>query len=125
VVVFRYPLDPEVDFVKRVVGLPGETVELKDGVIIINGKEISDPHGHYDNSRFPPTRNYGPVTVPTGKYFMMGDNRDFSNDSRGWGFVDMSLLRGKAWRLYWSWDPEKGLSFWKRLRVSRLGQRID
>ncbi|MDR3152770.1 MAG: signal peptidase I [Deltaproteobacteria bacterium] len=120
VVIFKYPKDTGVDFVKRVMGLPGEQVELRDGAVLIDGVPVPDPWGHYDGRPGVPTRNFGPVTVPEDAYFMMGDNRDFSNDSRGWGFVDKSLLRGKAWRLYWSWNPDPGLSFWKRLRGSRL-----
>ncbi|MDR1164667.1 MAG: signal peptidase I [Deltaproteobacteria bacterium] len=125
VVVFQYPLNPKVDFVKRVVGLPGETVEARNGEIFVNGAPIDDPHGHYDNPKIPPTRNFGPLTVPEGKYFMMGDNRDYSNDSRSWGFVDMSLLRGKAWRLYWSWDPSQKISFWEKARLGRVGRHVD
>jgi signal peptidase I len=126
VVIFKFPENPSVDFVKRVVGLPGESVEVKKGAIFINGEEIQDPHGHYDRSEFFIYRDFGPMTVPEGQYFMMGDNRDFSNDSRSWGFVDKSLLRGKAWRLYWSWDSEtRDIAFWKRLRVGRLLLRIQ
>jgi signal peptidase I len=124
VVIFKYPKDPNMDFVKRVVGLPGEEVEIRDGRIYINNALLPDPHGHYDGSAYTPSRNYGPVTVPENQYFMMGDNRDFSNDSRAWGFVDGSLLRGKAWRLYWSWDSDEGLSFFDRLRYSRLGRKV-
>jgi signal peptidase I len=124
VVIFKYPSDPKMDFVKRVVGLPGEVVEIKEGKVYIDGALTDDPYGHYDGSPYTPSRNFGPVTVPEGQYFMMGDNRDFSNDSRGWGCVDSSLLRGKAWRLYWSWDSEDKLPLWKRLRFSRLGHKI-
>jgi signal peptidase I len=126
VVIFKFPDNPGVDFVKRVVGLPGEEVSIVKGTIFINGKEVEDTHGHYDKQGFFPYRDFGPIKVPEGQYFMMGDNRDFSNDSRSWGFVDKSLLRGKAWRLYWSWDSEsRDLSFWKRLRVNRLLLRIQ
>ncbi|MDR2460292.1 MAG: signal peptidase I [Deltaproteobacteria bacterium] len=124
VVIFKFPEDPEVDFVKRVVGLPGEEVLIREGLIFINGEMVDDPHGHFD-MRNGPYRNFGPVKVPENKYFMMGDNRDFSNDSRVWGFVDKSLLRGKAWRLYWSWDSDRKISFWKRLRTSRILLRIE
>jgi signal peptidase I len=125
VVIFKYPKDPSVDFVKRVMGLPGETVELRGGILYIDGKETPDPWGRYEGRRGSPTRDYGPAKIPEDQFFMMGDNRDFSNDSRGWGFVDRSLLRGKAWRLYWSWNPEPGVSFWKRLRGSRLLKLIQ
>jgi signal peptidase I len=124
VVIFKFPSDPKVDFVKRVVGLPGEEVELRNGQIYINQELISDPHGSYTGSPYTPSRNFGPVKVPENQYFVMGDNRDFSNDSRGWGFVDSTMMRGKAWILYWSWDSKDNLPFWKRLRLSRLGHKI-
>jgi signal peptidase I len=125
VVIFKFPQDPDTDFVKRVIGLPGEKVEVVNGRIKINDQLIEDQHGHYDNPFQVNTRNYGPVTVPPGQYFMMGDNRDFSNDSRGWGFVDSSLLRGKAWRLYWSWDSSTDVPFFQRLRLNRIGLKIE
>ncbi|MDR1486878.1 MAG: signal peptidase I, partial [Deltaproteobacteria bacterium] len=90
VVIFKYPQDPDTDFVKRVIGLPGEKIEVVNGKIKINDKFIEDVYGHYDNPFPINTRNFGPVLIPQGQYFMMGDNRDFSNDSRGWGFVDHS-----------------------------------
>jgi signal peptidase I len=127
VVIFKYPENHKVDFVKRVIALPGEKVYLNAGKIYINDVLIDDPYGHYDERRiFVNYRNFGPKVVPENQYFMMGDNRDNSNDSRTWGFVDKSLLRGKAWRLYWSWNSEDPtLSFCKRLRVSRLLLRIQ
>jgi signal peptidase I len=125
VVIFQYPDDHKTDFVKRVIGLPGETVQIVSGKIMINGEVIEDLHGHYDNPHQVRSRDYGPAVVPQGQYFMMGDNRDYSNDSRVWGFVDASLLRGKAWRLYWSWDSTRGVAFSKRLRIGRLGQKIE
>jgi signal peptidase I len=124
VVIFKFPENPKVDFVKRVVGLPGDRLQVADGRVLINGVPIPDPHGHYDNPYPLGSRNFGPVTVPDNQYFMMGDNRDFSNDSRSWGFVDASLLRGKAWRLYFSWDSTSGLPLTKRLRLDRLGLKI-
>jgi signal peptidase I len=125
VVIFKYPHDPSTDYVKRVIALPGESVEVVNGRIKIDGAFIEDAHGHYDNPFQFSSRNFGPVVVPEGQYFMMGDNRDFSNDSRVWGFVDASLLRGKAWRLYWSWDSSTGVPFTDRLRANRLGRRIE
>jgi signal peptidase I len=125
VVIFKFPDNPKVDFVKRVVGLPGETVRIVDGKLFIDGVPTEDPHGEFDPARdFGPARNYGPKTVPEGGYFMMGDNRDYSNDSRAWGFVDESFIRGKAWRLYWSWNPDPSLGFFQKLRTDRLLLRI-
>ncbi|MDR1313324.1 MAG: signal peptidase I [Deltaproteobacteria bacterium] len=120
VVIFKFPGDPKVDFVKRVMGLPGEEVELRDGILFVNGTQTPDPWGRYTGRSGLPSRNYGPARVPADQYFMMGDNRDFSNDSRAWGCVDRSLLRGKAWRLYWSWNSDPEVPFWKRLRGGRL-----
>jgi signal peptidase I len=126
VVVFKFPEDPNTDFVKRVIGLPGEKLEIKGGRIFIDDRQIDDPHGHYDNPFLGGSRNFGPVVVPENRYFMMGDNRDFSNDSRTWGSVDLSLLRGKAWRIYWSWDSSSAdRPFLQRLRRDRLGKKIE
>jgi len=126
VVVFIYPVDPSKDFVKRVIGLPGETVAMVDGALFINGIKTDDPHAVYDPKIPHARRTFPPVKVEEGHYFMMGDNRDHSSDSRFWGTVDASLLRGKAWRLYWSWDsndPDK--SFTNRFRGSRIGMKIE
>jgi len=126
VVVFIYPKDPKKDFVKRVIGLPGETVSMVGGKIYINGQKIDDPYGRYDPRAHPGGRDFPPRKIKPGHYFMMGDNRDYSSDSRIWGEVDASLLRGKAWRLYWSWDsddPDK--SFTERFRFSRIGTKIE
>jgi signal peptidase I len=127
VVIFKFPKEPDTDFVKRVIGLPGEKLQIVKGIIYIDDKRIEDPHGHYDNPYMSNARDFGPIIVPENQYFMMGDNRDFSNDSRTWGGVDVSLLRGKAWRLYWSWDSseDKNLSFFQRLRRERFGLRIE
>jgi len=126
VVVFIYPEDKSKDFVKRVVGLPGETVSMVGGELFINGVKTDDPHAVYDSKANPMSRTFSPVKVEENHYFMMGDNRDHSSDSRFWGTVDASLLRGKAWRLYWSWDsndPDK--SFTDRFRGSRIGMKIE
>jgi len=125
VVVFTYPVDPTKDFVKRVIGLPGDRIEVRRKSVLVNGKKIDDPHaffadgvrtghGHDGRDRF------GPVTVPAGQIFVMGDNRDRSYDSRYWGFVDLAAVRGKAFLVYWSWD---GQDRW--VRWERLGRWID
>lgn len=126
VVVFIYPVEPEKDFVKRVVGLPGETVSMVDGRLYIDGRLVEDPYGRYDPQTQRGGRNFPPQKVKPGHYFMMGDNRDYSSDSRVWGQVDASLLRGKAWRLYWSWDSnDPNKKFTERLRFSRIGTKIE
>ena len=104
IIVFPYPENPDVDYVKRVVGIPGDTVEIRNKQLFRNGKPIQEAYiSHTDplivNS---PRDNMAPVTVPAGKVFVMGDNRDFSQDSRFWGFVDKATIHGKALVLYWS-----------------------
>ncbi|MDI6632643.1 MAG: signal peptidase I [Bacillota bacterium] len=97
IVVFRFPLDQKKTYVKRLIGLSGETVQLKDGRLYINGREVPEPY-------LPPNTyfaDFGPVKVPEGSYFMLGDNRMNSEDSRIWGFLDRRLIVGKAVLLYW------------------------
>ncbi|MDR1608702.1 MAG: signal peptidase I [Deltaproteobacteria bacterium] len=126
VVVFKYPDNPKTDFVKRVIGLPGDKVEIIASVLYVNGSPLPDPYAIFRQTELPNFyRNFGPITVPENCYFMMGDNRDQSNDSRSWGCVSAELLRGKALRIYWSWDPDKSLSWSKRLRWERLGQKVE
>ncbi len=121
IVVFKYPRDPDLDFIKRVIGLPGDEVRLVNGRIFINGKRWEDKAGHYNGPDKPfaglPARNFGPIMVPDGNYFVMGDNRDNSNDSRGWGFVPFDNLRGKAKIIYYSRDKHPF-----DIRWSRTGQ---
>ncbi len=116
VIVFEYPKDPKLDYIKRVVGLPGDVIEMKNKQFFRNGQAVQedyvrilDPAGIY------PTRDlFGPFTVPEGQYFVMGDNRDNSQDSRFWGTVEKSAIRGKAWRIYWSAENLSNIR-WNRL----------
>jgi signal peptidase I len=109
VIVFVYPEDQTKDFIKRVIGLPGDTLDFEDHKILINGKPFADKHAFYSRSEekggnFGNPARFGPlVTVPTGHYFVMGDNRDQSYDSRWWGFVGEDAIKGKAFIIYWSW----------------------
>ena len=113
VVVFVYPVDKSKDFIKRVVGLPGEKIEIWGKKIYINGKLYNDRHGVYSDEMTTVNgrdgqSHYGPVTVPPDSLFVMGDNRDKSWDSRYWGFVPLNMVRGEAFFIYWSWPH------WKR-----------
>lgn len=133
VVVFRFPKDRSVDYIKRVVGTPGDTVEVRKKQVYINGEPVDDPHAHISspsilNANASPRDNFGPVLVPEGRIFVMGDNRDNSYDSRFWGFVDQKDILGKAFILYWSWDIEQPLVSLDRLasiRWKRLANIID
>ena len=112
VIVFIFPRDKSKDFIKRVIGLPGEILKMVDRKIYINGNLYDDKYGIYNDShgrriRTPLKSNFGPVLVPEGHVFVMGDNRDNSHDSRFWGFVPIESVRGKALIIYWSWPHLK------------------
>jgi signal peptidase I len=120
IVVFIYPNDRSKDYIKRVIGVSGDKIEIKNKIIFINGKQYSDAYGIYsDNVIYPgsmqPRDNFGPVTVPAESLFVMGDNRDESADSRFWGFVDLKDVEGKAFIIYWSWNSEENNLRWQRL----------
>ncbi|WP_418790073.1 signal peptidase I [Phosphitispora sp. TUW77] len=97
IVVFKYPIDPDRDFVKRVIGLPGETLEIRDSMLYINGEFVEQPF----LSPGLKYGSYGPVTIPQGHYFMMGDNRNNSEDSRFWGMLPQENIIGKTLLIYW------------------------
>jgi len=120
IVVFIFPKDRSKDFIKRVIGVSGDKIEIKNKKIFINDKEYKDSYGIYsDNIIYPAsiqTRdNFGPVTVPGKSIFVMGDNRDESLDSRFWGFVNLKDVEGKAFIIYWSWNREDRNLRWQRL----------
>ncbi len=129
IVVFKYPEDPSLDYIKRVVAVGGDTVEIRDKQLFINGEPLADDHGQFKDERIVPASegprdNCGPVQVPEGKLFVMGDNRDNSYDSRFWGFVGLEAVRGKAFILYWSWDVQHRLFSLDRfasIRWNRIG----
>jgi signal peptidase I len=112
IIVFKYPLDPSRDFIKRCVAVEGQTVEIRDKQLLVDGRRIALPHWgkHVDPRTYPPGTNardyFGPVKVPPGHVFVMGDNRDNSRDSRYWGFLNKKLIKGRAFILYWSWQRE-------------------
>ncbi|MBD5607929.1 MAG: signal peptidase I [Desulfovibrio sp.] len=121
VVIFPYPNDPDVDYIKRIVGAPGDVIEIRDKQFYRNGQPIREGYViHTDPDGIEPVRdNYGPVTIPADKYFVMGDNRDNSMDSRFWGLVDRDSIKAKAWRIYWSWGDLSDI------RWDRIGKKIE
>jgi signal peptidase I len=147
-VVFRYPDDRSRAFLKRCIGLPGETVELRSGAVLINGQPLKEPYVQFLAPVAPTDpagatddfgRNWGPLVVPQAMYFMLGDNRDNSRDSRYWGFLPENDLLGKATVVYWSTEPSRdqysqtNLSRWlreafaslQRTRWQRIGHRLQ
>jgi signal peptidase I len=120
VMVFIYPMDKSKDFIKRVIGLPGDVIQVINKMVYINDRPMNDPHGfHSDQMIIPgaeqPRDNFGPVTVPPNHYFVMGDNRDESYDSRYWGYVDREEIIGQAFIIYWSWDSSNFGVRWRRI----------
>jgi signal peptidase I len=111
IIVFRYPPNPSQDFIKRCVAVAGQTIEIKDKVLYVDGVKRDEPFTHHDDPRVFPREisardNFGPYVVPAGTVFMMGDNRDNSLDSRFWGPLPVGNIKGKAMFLYWSWDGD-------------------
>ena len=120
VVVFRYPEDRSKDFIKRLIGVPGDEILVRDKRVYVNEALYQNPHEvHKDAKVLPqevaPRDNFGPVRVPANAYFVMGDNRDNSYDSRFWGFVPKADLVGLAFIKYWSWDQKRWLPRWQRI----------
>jgi signal peptidase I len=140
IVVFKYPEEPARDFIKRVIGLPGETVEIRDKVVSVDGKALDEPYVRFLE---PPLRrddpeyglrgesfrdNWGPEVIPQGKLLVLGDNRDNSRDSRYWGFLPRDQVKGRALLVYWSYEASReeyqrtGLWEWIRDTVSAFGR---
>ncbi len=136
VVVFRFPEDPSRDFIKRCIGLPGDTIEIVDKVIRVNDEVVDDSHYtyHSDSRVYPHSvflhesyrdrDNFGPFEVPEGHYFFMGDNRDNSNDSRFWGAVPATYIKGRAFLVYWSFASDQEPVEWPGYR-SKVRQLSD
>ena len=127
IIVFKFPEDESKDFIKRVVGLPGDKVEIRSKRVWINEELLPESYTqHVDPNTLPhqvqPRDNLGPLTVPPESYFVMGDNRDQSLDSRFWGFVKLPKIKGKAFLIYWSWNGQGPLAKW--VRWERLGKAI-
>jgi signal peptidase I len=135
ILVFKFPEEPERDFIKRVIGLPGETIELRNKKVYVDNKPLEESYvrflippsdadaGEVEFTGFEPRENYGPVTVPPDHYFMMGDNRDNSQDSRYWGFMPRDYVKGKALFVYFSFGEEQSGLF-SNIRWSRLFHQI-
>ncbi|RZB36201.1 MAG: signal peptidase I [Desulfobacteraceae bacterium Eth-SRB2] len=120
IIVFKFPEDPSKDFIKRVIGVAGDVIEVRDKKVYVNHALLNHDHGiHTDPNIFPaviqPRDNFGQVVVPEHSLFVMGDNRDQSYDSRFWGFVDLKAVKGKALIIYWSWDKENFGVRWNRI----------
>lgn len=150
IVIFKYPRNPKVNYIKRCVAVEGQTIEIKDKVLYVDGKRIQDPPlGKHTNPHIrpkgrDPRDNFGPYKVPKGHLFMMGDNRDNSADSRYWGALPRELVLGKAMIIHWSWAPDSNapvltsqdllslpknivynvVHFPKRVRWNRIGDII-
>ncbi|BAI79629.1 signal peptidase I [Deferribacter desulfuricans SSM1] len=121
IIVFEWPVEPEKDFIKRVIATPGDKFQLINKKVYINDKPLNEPYAIYKSSfilpgNFTPRDNTESFIIPKGYYFVMGDNRDSSYDSRYWGFVSEDKIKGKAWIIYWSWDFRDGF----KLRLNRV-----
>ena len=116
IIVFRYPQDPSQDFIKRCVAVENQVVEIRNKHLYVDGKPVEEDYAIFADERYSPWRdNFGPYRVPPGHIFMLGDNRDNSQDSRFWGPLDVDLIKGKAMIIYWSWDKERFLPRIKRM----------
>lgn len=129
VIVFRYPEDEQKDFIKRIIGVPGDTIRIENKVVYVNGTPLHDAAftqrvdpGVIDG-RINPRDNFGPLTVPDDSYFVMGDNRDQSLDSRFWGYVQRHKIKGRAFLIYWSWNGRGPWTEW--VRWNRIGKGIE
>ncbi len=130
IIVFVFPKDPKKDFIKRVIATEGEKVQIKGRKILINGRAIADPWGDYRErdgpfipSHFRPGDNYGPKVVPPNSLFVLGDNRDNSQDSRYWDFLDLSAVKGKAFIIYFSYH-KRATSVLDKVRWNRFGKLL-
>lgn len=117
IVVFKFPLNQSQDFIKRVVAVAGDRIQIVNKQLYVNGEPFIEPHAVNSKEEIllSPRDNFGPVIVPPNSLFVMGDNRDNSHDSRFWGYVDLTDIKGKAFMLYWSWDGDNFAIRWTRL----------
>jgi signal peptidase I len=132
VVVFKYPVEEHRDFIKRIIGIGGDEILVKDRQVYVNCRPpdgacrpVPEPWAYYEGPG-QAQETFGPFHVPAGAYFVMGDNRNNSQDSRYWGFVKRDKLKGQAFVIYWSWDSERDdKALWQRVRWGRLGRLIS
>ncbi|MBU1163696.1 MAG: signal peptidase I [Proteobacteria bacterium] len=120
IIVFKFRQEPEKDFIKRTIGVPGDVIEIRNKEVYVNKKRLEQNYAVYTDlhiipKAMQPRDNFGPVTVPENSLFVMGDNRDHSYDSRFWGFVDLKDVKGKAFIIYWSWDNANFGVRWSRI----------
>ena len=124
IIVFKFPKDERRDFIKRVIGLPGDFLEVRRQKVYINDKLYEDTHARHtdpaSNDSLVPRDDFGPVLVPEEYVFVMGDNRENSQDSRYWGFLNVKKIRGKALMIYWSWNR---IENW--VRFERFGKILE
>lgn len=152
IIVFRYPVDPDSNFIKRIVGVPGDTLAMRDGTLFVNGAAQLEPYALHapeapdpieaefrwqlayavrgptgDGVAQPSRNNWGPLVVPQQSYFVLGDNRDSSNDSRNWGFVPAALIEGRPIFVYYSYAPDSAghEPLLTRVRWHRIGERVE
>ena len=119
IIVFKYPRNPSIDYIKRIVGIPGDKLMMRDKVLYHNGQALQEPYVRHTPTSDRSRDNFAELTVPENHYFAMGDNRDESADSREWGFVHKDAIHGKAWRIYWSWASLSDI------RWSRIGRALQ
>jgi signal peptidase I len=122
IVVFVSPVDHTTDLIKRIVAVGGDTIEIRNKAVFVNGQPMDDSHAYFEDPHVNQNQrdNFGPIQVPDGKFFVLGDNRDRSYDSRFWGFADVATVKGKATFIYWSWDSDR-----KWPRFERLGHFLS
>ena len=127
IIVFKYPEDPDLDFIKRVIGMPGDVIEIRNKKVFVNDELMETDYSRFTDSKSIPasltTRDHlGPIIVPPNALFVLGDNRDNSKDSRFWGFVDYSAVKGKAFMIYWSWNKQNSGGVLDYVRWKRIGK---
>ena len=133
-IVFPFPPDPTINYIKRVIGLPGETLEIIKDLVFINGELIDEPYAYFEPQErssmqargltdTAPVSRFGPIVIPEGKLFVMGDNRYNSADSRYWGFVELETVKSKAWFIYWSQNPDNDT--FEGINFDRIFKKIE